>query len=133
LQRIEITRLDGDLSGNYRTDGWDAFVSRSLSGYAPDLGPDLERLQSFEDQLTQQQKVLTERFQSLKQEQARFRREQAEIERRRTLANNAAAAANQQGQSPQAQSNPAQNPQAPNQQQPVGAPTPNSATTGGAP
>lgn len=83
VYQIEVTRADGQRPGTYRTDGWDPVVSRSLSGYAPDLGTDYEQLRLFENRLSEQQKNLSERFQALKREQQRFKREQGEFQRRK--------------------------------------------------
>jgi hypothetical protein len=77
LSQIEITRLEGGRPGIYRTDGWDSFVSRQLSGYSPDLGPDLDRLREFESNLALQQRNLNERFKALKQEQQRYKGEKS--------------------------------------------------------
>lgn len=130
VYQIEVTRADGQRPGTYRTDGWDPVVSRSLSGYAPDLGTDFEQLRLFENRLSEQQKNLSERFQALKREQQRFKREQGEFQRRMSQGASSAATAPQNTPAP----SPAAQTAAGSAAQPAAAadPTSSAAPAGGA-
>jgi hypothetical protein len=104
LSQVEVVRFDGRKSGSYRADGWDVAVSRQLSSYTPDVDSDLERLRQYESTLSETQRNLTDRFKALKQEQNRFKREQARVGDKSRNAKN----------DPQSQAGGSQNAAAPN-------------------
>jgi hypothetical protein len=115
LSQVEVIRFDGRKSGSYRADGWDVAVSRQLSSYTPDVDTDLELLRQYESTLSEQQRNLTDRFKALKQEQVRFKREQARAgDRTRNTANDpqSQAAGNRGAEGPNATA-PLQNSAAP--------------------
>lgn len=91
LSQIEVSTLRDGKASLYQTDGWDLVVSRKLAGYAPDLDDDMQKLKEFQDEVTNEQQSLTQRFRSLKAEQSRFKKEQADFFEKMRRANERAA------------------------------------------